>query len=66
MSAPEPAIGLTDAGSSVKLVLNAKREVQIEAKIRVGDTDADVATAARIAQETFDRLLQKYVPGGAS
>lgn len=62
----EPAVGFTDAGSSVKLVRNAKGDVQLEIKIRVGDTDADVREAEAIARSVFDRLSNAYKMGGAS
>ncbi len=65
MSAQEPAVGFTDAGSSVKLVLNAKREMQTEIKIRVGDTEQDVAEASRIAQKTYDQIVAKYAGSGS-
>lgn len=65
MSAQEPAVGLTDAGSSVKLVRNAKGDVQIEVKVRVGDTAADVREAERIAREVFDSVHGAYRTGGA-
>lgn len=60
MSAQEPAVGFTDAGSSVKLVRNAKGDTQIEVKIRVGDTDADVAKAEELARAVYDRLNGHY------
>lgn len=59
-------MGFTDAGSSVKLVRNAKGDVQIEVKVRVGDTAEDVKEAERIAREVFDSVHGHYGAGGAS
>ncbi len=65
MSAQEPAVGFTDAGSSVKLVRNAKGDTQIEVKVRVGDTAADVAEAERIARQVYDNLHGAYGAGAS-
>ena len=60
MSSTEPAVGLTDGGSSVKLVRNAKGDTQIEVKVYAGDAADDVAEAERIARQVYDRLQQQY------
>ena len=58
-TAAEP--GQDVARSSVKLTLNSKREVQLEVKVRVGDSEADVNEARRLAVETFNALRGEYV-----
>jgi hypothetical protein len=47
-------------GSSVKLTTNSKGEVQIEVKVYVPDTDADIQAARRLAETTFNALRQTY------
>ena len=60
---PEPAQDLSR--SSVKLTLNSKREVQLEVKVRVGDSEADVNEARRLAVATFNALRGEYGGGAA-
>jgi hypothetical protein len=50
----------TEARSSIKLTLNAKGEVQIEAKVRAGDEAHEVSAARQIAETNFDALRTKY------
>ena len=47
-------------GSSVKLTTNSKGEVQIEVKVYVPDTDAEVGAARVIAESHFNSLRQTY------
>lgn len=57
MSAPEqPA----ESRSSVKLTLNAKRDVQWEIKVYVGDSEADVQAARMVAQRTHEQLQREF------
>jgi hypothetical protein len=61
MSATEQEQGQqVEARSSIKLTLNAKGEVQIEAKVRAGDDPADVQIARVTAETNFDALRTKY------
>lgn len=53
----------TERGSSVKLVLNAKREVQIETKAYADDEPGSLALASAEAQSVFDALVLKYQHG---
>ena len=63
MSATEQEQGQqVEARSSIKLTLNAKGEVQIEVKTRVGDEELEIDTTRRIAEINFDALKAKYRP----
>lgn len=66
MSALEDVRRETERGGSVKLVLNAKREVQIEVKSYVEDEPGSLEHASVEAQRVFDALVVKYHGGGGS
>lgn len=60
--APSPDAVLGDPGepvsrSSVKITLNAKREAQVEVKVYVGDTVADVHLARDMAIDTYRQTV---------
>lgn len=63
MSAHEEVRRETERGSSVKLVLNAKREVQIETKAYTDEEPGLLGQASAEAQRVFDDLVAKYTGG---
>lgn len=65
MSAVEEVRRETERGGSVKLVLNAKREVQVEVKGYVEDEPGSLDQASVEAQRVFDELVVKYHGGGS-
>lgn len=46
--------------SSIKLTRNAKGDTQIEVKIRVGDTDAEIDNARQKAIATYNDLRAQF------
>ncbi len=54
----------TERGGSVKLVLGARGQVQVEAKGYVEDEPGSLAAAAEEVQRVFDLLVARY-GGGA-
>lgn len=67
MSAPEQERQAPEGLSSVKLVRNAKGDVQIECKVYASTNDpTDVAYAASETQRLFDEIVGRYPIGGAS
>lgn len=64
MSAVEEVRRETERGGSVKLIRNAKGDVQLEVKAYVDDESGALDTAAVEAQGVFDRLTTNY--GGGS
>ena len=61
MSATEQEQGQqVEARSSIKLTTNAKGDIQIEVKVRVGDEGHEVSAARITAESNFDLLRQKY------
>lgn len=46
--------------SSIKLTRNAKGDTQIEIKVRVGDTEAEINEARRIAVATYKGLRDEF------
>lgn len=62
MSAPDTTVReATEAGSSVKLIRNARGEVQLEVRVAVRDTPTEVQSASDLAQAIFDGLQTKYM-----
>jgi hypothetical protein len=52
-----------DAGeqrSSIRLTRNAKGDTQIDVKVRVGDTEADVAHARDLALRVYRELWAEF------
>jgi hypothetical protein len=50
-----------DARSSIKATRNAKGEPQFEVKVRVGDTEAELDEARRIAVAQYRALTSELV-----
>lgn len=64
MSAPEPqSFEPPEARSSVKVIVAAKGEIRWEVKVRVSDTEAEVAEAREIALATHRALEAELVRG---
>ena len=47
--------------SSIRITLNAKREAQVEVKVRVGDTAEEVAHAREIAVAQYRQTLADLI-----
>lgn len=60
MSANETIREATERGSSVKLIRNARGETQIEVRVAVSDSPAEVNSARDLAVSIFDGLATKY------
>lgn len=65
MSGVEDVRRETERGGSVKLVRNAKGDVQMEVKSYTDDEPGALDQAAGEAQRIFDSLVAKYAGGGA-
>ena len=52
--------------SSIKLVRNAKGDTQVEVKVYVGDTDADVLKARQLAVDTYRQVVAEFSAGEAA
>jgi hypothetical protein len=52
--------GAREHGSSVKLSTNSKGDVQVEVKVYVPDTLAEVADAQHTAESIFNSIRAKY------